>query len=91
MLPRSLQPRVDRFLQHRLRKDLEAFQNWLFLGALKRSLSHQHVDSEALRFGDLDFDVLVTLATARAEFEPVANLPDEFFGRLFASRCNHLD
>ncbi len=31
-LAQSHQPRVDRFLQHRLCKDLEAFQNWSFNG-----------------------------------------------------------
>ena len=46
---------------------------------------------DGLPFGNLDFDVLVTLATARAKFEPVAYLLDEFFGRLVACQCNYLD
>ena len=35
MLPQPYQPRVYPVLQHRLRKDLEAFQNWSLDSTLK--------------------------------------------------------
>jgi hypothetical protein len=47
--------------------------------------------SETLRFADVDLDVLISLATAWAQFEPVADFANQLFSPLLASRGSHFN